>query len=67
MPLNITLPAYFELDGQIAKLEKIENGNVLVTVPKGISIADFMQDGTVITEADYLRLARSSANRKAVV
>jgi hypothetical protein len=49
-------PVYMELDGEVASMIPNEDGGVHVTKTGGISIAEFMQDGTVITKEEYDKL-----------
>lgn len=51
-------PVYMELDGQFASMIPQKDGGILVSKSCGISIADFMQDGSVITKKEYEALEK---------
>lgn len=46
-------PVYMELDGAFASMIPLKDGGIRVTKSAGISIADFMMDGMVITKERY--------------
>lgn len=52
---SLDKPTYMELDGQVASMVPTEEGTE-VSLPIGMSIADFMQDGSVITKEQYDKL-----------
>src|SRR3989338_7492139 len=49
-------PTYFELDGALCKVIPNPEGGMTVTLTPGMHIADFMQDGQVITKEEYDKL-----------